>query len=233
MLKFSDRLKSYAPFFGVYLPEGGNLFSAFVSSDSNGIVYRVHNYFMTDETATLFAVTAKDASFYEKLFYQIQLQINNENENISFFSDMKIIPVPGTEINDVLILIKPEFMELGAFLRNLFNVLRNGSEEGKTERRGNTLQLNIKGNGENKLFEIDSFPCIIGRGGSCGIRLNSGFVSKKHCVIDMLPDKTYCISDLNSMNKTKLNWVELVPERKYTLVRGDIIILSDYSITAI
>ena len=235
MPKLSDRLKSYTPFFNAYLPEGGNLFSAFISSGPQGSSYRVRRAGDNDETAVLHVATVADVSLYERLFYQIRLKKIVDTENNYEYLDMDIKKIAEENLADVLILSKRADIP-PAFTAGDTEKL-NGSDEaregGGAGNEGGRLTVDVAGRGENRRVTIDEFPCVFGRSRKSDVRLTGDHVSGGHCVLERRDNAGFTVKDLGSLNKTVLNDTELIPGEAYPFYKGDLIKIAGYTVTVV
>lgn len=82
------------------------------------------------------------------------------------------------------------------------------------------------------IFEGQSYPmgrgeqCVIGRNSNCDIQLKHGQVSRVHCVIQMLPDGVYQVTDCSS-NGTFYNNQRLKYKQPYRLPKGALLAIGD------
>ena len=82
------------------------------------------------------------------------------------------------------------------------------------------------------IFSGQSYPlcigqrCVVGRKSSCDIQLVHGQVSRTHCVIEMLPDGVYQVTD-HSSNGTFYNNQKLKYGEPYRLPKGALLAIGD------
>lgn len=79
-------------------------------------------------------------------------------------------------------------------------------------------------------FELRRGPFVIGRSGDCHLALDSGLVSRRHAVLNVLP-RGVVIEDLGSRNGVYVNGV--LVENSRTLAPGDQIRIGDDELTLI
>ena len=104
----------------------------------------------------------------------------------------------------------------------------------KHAQRGNQGSRRAVGNiyGAFGLFGGQSYPmclgqqCVVGRKSSCDIQLVHGQVSRVHCVIEMLPDGVYQVTDYSS-NGTFYNNQRLKSREPYRLPKGALLAIGD------
>ena len=68
--------------------------------------------------------------------------------------------------------------------------------------------------------------CVVGRKSNCDIQLVHGQVSRVHCVIEMLPDGVYQVTDYSS-NGTFYNNQRLKSREPYRLPKGALLAIGD------
>jgi len=235
MLKLSDRLKSYTPFFNAYLPDGGNLFSAFISSGPQGSSYRVRGAADGEKTAVLHVTTVTDVTLYERLFYQIHSRKAVDTENNYEYLDMDIKKIAGENLADILILTEradaPPAFKTGD-TEKLNESDKTSENEGADNETGR-LTVSVAGRGENRRLAIDVFPCVLGRSRKSDVRLTGDYVSGRHCVLEKQRDTFFTVKDLGSLNKTFLNDTELIPGEAYPVYKGDVIKIAGYAVTVV
>ncbi len=82
------------------------------------------------------------------------------------------------------------------------------------------------------IYQGKSYPigpggkCIVGRKTSCDIQLVHGQVSRVHCIIEMLPDGVYQVTDYSS-NGTFYNDQKLKNKQPYRLPKGALLAIGD------
>lgn len=82
------------------------------------------------------------------------------------------------------------------------------------------------------IFRGQSYPmrpgqqCVVGRKSSCNIQLVHGEVSRTHCMIEMLPDGVYQVTDY-STNGTFYNDMRLKSGEPYRLPKGALLAIGD------
>lgn len=79
-----------------------------------------------------------------------------------------------------------------------------------------TLILDIRGRRETYPFHADTV--VLGRAEDCDLRIDSRFVTSRHCRIEKLPDGGFRIADLDSQNGTLVNGTDVQQTR---LAPGD------------
>lgn len=80
--------------------------------------------------------------------------------------------------------------------------------------------------GTGEIIELRAGEMVIGRAPECDLVLNNQGVSRKHVVLRWNGERA-TVCDLNSRNKTKLNEIELPPDRDQALKNGDRINICD------
>lgn len=82
------------------------------------------------------------------------------------------------------------------------------------------------------IYQGKSYPigpggkCVVGRKTSCDIQLVHGQVSRVHCIIEMLPDGVYQVTDYSS-NGTFYNDQKLKNKQPYRLPKGALLAIGD------
>jgi CheY-like chemotaxis protein len=83
----------------------------------------------------------------------------------------------------------------------------------------------IQGECVAKELTVTRFPSVLGRQSTCDSRINSPFISRRHCAFTLKEGEVW-VADLGSRNGTKLNGETLVNE--HVLKDGDMLDLVDY-----
>jgi CheY-like chemotaxis protein len=76
-----------------------------------------------------------------------------------------------------------------------------------------------------KELTVTPFPSVLGRQSTCDSRINSPFISRRHCAFTQKEGEVW-VTDLGSRNGTKLNGEPLVSE--HVLKDGDVLNMADY-----
>lgn len=83
-------------------------------------------------------------------------------------------------------------------------------------------------------FTVESESVIGRREGPYAESLSQyAYMSGKHAIIQNLPDKGWCITDLNSTNGTKINQKRLAANMPYKIKNGDIVSFANINLIVI